>query len=617
MARTPTTSPTAATTPAPRTPRRTTSAGKVPAKRARTASTTYVIGLRFETTSSHRGAPSTGSSTPAVRRVGKSSVCWTVQNIQSWPFDASASANDSAPTPTLNTDRTSAATSTPPRCRSKLNGVTTATMIATCISIGTTSLRARPTSSAGRPSGETSWRSCEPDCISSIRLAPVNDAPISAVIATIPGTNNWSAESPSAIPGSSAAKMPRKTSGWIIAKTTAIGSRHTGLGSRFITFRVSATKVLMRVLASLRARTRLRVRCVEWLARFARSCCDLALDLGGAGGGLGGGLRIAQAATGEVEEDVVEGGPGKLDPGRGYAVRSQVGEQVPDHRGAVLHPQVERGVVHLDPGLGDALQPGCGAGGVAGGAEGEADQVAQPALEPRCAVVGDHAAVVDHDDPPGERVGLLEVVRREHDGAAGLRVQPPDQLLEVGAVLRVEARGRLVEEEHPREVHQTHRNVEAPTLAAGEGGHLAVDDRGQVELLDELGRPAAGVGAGQAVRAALADQLVAAELAVPGAVALPDEADRPAHVALCGDDVVAGDARRARRGCDQRGQHAQGGRLACAVGSEEGDELALPDLEVEAGDGLDGLLARGEVAGQATSHDRGSGEFLAVVGHGP
>ena len=58
-------------------------------------------------------------------------------------------------------------TSTPPRCRSKLNGVTTARMIAVCGSIGTISLRARPISSDERCSGETSSRSCEPVCISS------------------------------------------------------------------------------------------------------------------------------------------------------------------------------------------------------------------------------------------------------------------------------------------------------------------------------------------------------------------------------------------------------------------------------------------------------------------
>ena len=62
------------------------------------------------------------------------------------------------------------------------------------MSIGTTSLRARPTSSDERLSGETSSRSCEPVMISWVRFAPVNDAPIRAVIAMMPGTNHCSAE---------------------------------------------------------------------------------------------------------------------------------------------------------------------------------------------------------------------------------------------------------------------------------------------------------------------------------------------------------------------------------------------------------------------------------------
>ena len=115
----------------------------------------------------------------------------------------------------------------------------------------------------------------------------------------------------------------------------------------------------------------------------------------------------------------------------------------------------------------------------------------------------------------------------------------------------------------------------------------------------------AGVGAGQPVGAALADELVAPELAVPGAVALADVADRAADVALGGDDVVAGDLRGPGGRRDEGGEHPQGGRLAGAVGAEEGDELALGDLEVEAAHGLDGLLVRGEVAGQSPGHDRG------------
>ena len=261
-------------------------------------------------------------------------------------------------------------------------------------------------------------------------------------MATMPGTNHCSAE-PSAISGSSGAKRPRKTSGWIIAKTTAIGSRHTGLSSRFITFQVSATKVLMR----------------ESLLGAYGSCAWFGLDRRGHAATpsvsvvrVVGGLGLAQAATGEVEEDVVEGGSRDLHPRRGYAVRGQVGEQLTDHRGAVHDPQVERGVVDLDAGVGHPLQPGGGPGGVAGRAEAEPDQVAEPALEPGRGVVGDHPAVVDDHDATGEGVGLLEVVRGEHDRAAALGVQPADLLLEVGAVLRVEAGRRLVEEEHPRQV---------------------------------------------------------------------------------------------------------------------------------------------------------------------
>lgn len=67
---------------------------------------------------------------PASSSTGNSSVCCTVQNIQSCPSEASASANDSAPIPIEKTARIPSATSTPPRCRSKLNGVTTIRMIA-------------------------------------------------------------------------------------------------------------------------------------------------------------------------------------------------------------------------------------------------------------------------------------------------------------------------------------------------------------------------------------------------------------------------------------------------------------------------------------------------------
>ena len=78
--------------------------------------------------------------------------------------------------------------------------------------------------------------------------------------------------------------------------------------------------------------------------------------------------------------------------------------------------------------------------------------------------------MVDDDDPVGEPVGLLEVLRREqHRRAAG------DELLDdrpqLGAAARVEAGGRLVEEQHRRAVHERGGEVEAAAHAARVGAH--------------------------------------------------------------------------------------------------------------------------------------------------
>ena len=77
-------------------------------------------------------------------------------------------------------------------------------------------------------------------------------------------------------------------------------------------------------------------------------------------------------------------------------------------------------------------------------------------------------------------------------------------------------------------------------------------------------------------------------------------------VALVAHDVVPVDRGGARGRRDQRGQHPQGRRLAGAVGAEERDELARADLEVEAADGLDGVLLDREVAGEPAGDDRRS-----------
>ena len=138
---------------------------------------------------------------------------------------------------------------------------------------------------------------------------------------------------------------------------------------------------------------------------------------------------------------------------------------------------------------------------------------------------------------------------------------------------------------------------------------------GQVEGRDELLGALICLPAAHPERAGLADQLVAAALGVAGGVALAHVADGAADLAVLAHHVVPRDLGGAGGRRQQRGEHPQRGGLACAVGTEEGDELALGDLEIETANRLDGGLVTGEVAGEPARPDHWSGheESLAAI----
>ena len=189
-------------------------------------------------------------------------------------------------------------------------------------------------------------------------------------------------------------------------------------------------------------------------------------------------------------------------------------------------------------------------------------------------------------------------------------------LLQVHPVLRVEPGRRLVEEEDRRLLHQPDRHVQPAPLTPGELGDRTVGVLGEVERLEQLLGPGPGVAAGQAVGAGLADELVAPAVLVSGGVALTDVPDRAPDRGPVADDVEAGDLRRPRSRADQRGQHPERRRLAGAVRTEERDQLAGRDLQVEAANGLDRLLVARVVAGEPDGADhRPPGVHLVVVGH--
>ena len=107
-----------------------------------------------------------------------------------------------------------------------------------------------------------------------------------------------------------------------------------------------------------------------------------------------------------------------------------------------------------------AAQPFGSAG--QGGPQGAA---AHGGADLRGGAVGDDAPMTHQDDPVGEGVGLLKVVRGEDDGAPLLGVGM-DGLPEAAAPPDVHAGGRLVEDEQSRIAHKRHGEAQALLLAS-------------------------------------------------------------------------------------------------------------------------------------------------------
>ena len=99
---------------------------------------------------------------------------------------------------------------------------------------------------------------------------------------------------------------------------------------------------------------------------------------------------------------------------------------------------------------------------------------------------GDEFALVEHRDPVGELVRLLQVLRGQEDRhAAGDEVA--DDLPHGVAAARVQAGGRFVEEDDARVTDQGHRQIETPPHPAGVGGERFLGRVDQIELFEQFG----------------------------------------------------------------------------------------------------------------------------------
>ena len=147
--------------------------------------------------------------------------------------------------------------------------------------------------------------------------------------------------------------------------------------------------------------------------------------------------------------------------------------------------------------------------------------------------LGDDLAAVHDGDPVAERVRLLQVVRGEEHRHA-LVAQPAHLVPHVRAGLRVQAGGRLVQEDDLRLVDDAERDVHPAALAAGVRLALAVGVLGELERLQRDLGAALCLGLAHAVQPGLEHQLLAGGDLVPGAAALGDVADPAAHLARVG-----------------------------------------------------------------------------------
>src|SRR3954469_463912 len=196
--------------------------------------------------------------------------------------------------------------------------------------------------------------------------------------------------------------------------------------------------------------------------------------------------------------------------------------------------------------------------------------------------VGDDAAAVDDDGARAGGVYFLEDVRREDDRLVGAELL--DEVPHLVLLVRIEAVGRLVHDQHIRIVDQRLREAGAVLVSLGERVDRLVQHRLQEAELDHAVHRLLARGAGEAPQ--LGDELEERShrhVRVRGGV-LRQVADQALRLDGRLDHVVGADGDLAGGGRHEAGDHPHGGGLAGAVRAEEAEHLAALDGERDAVD---------------------------------
>ncbi len=174
----------------------------------------------------------------------------------------------------------------------------------------------------------------------------------------------------------------------------------------------------------------------------------------------------------------------------------------------------------------------------------------------------------------------------DQDGDA-VGTQPADHLLDAVDGDRVDAGEGLVQEHDLGVGDQGPGDLQAASFPAGERQRFCLSQLSDVELLEELIAPAA---AGRAIhpqhlhhaQQVLLDGELAEDARLLGEIAHAAVAGAAVHGPAGDVDALEPDL--AGVGLDHAAGHAEAGGLAGAVGAQQADDLAAPDLEVDAVD---------------------------------
>ncbi len=188
--------------------------------------------------------------------------------------------------------------------------------------------------------------------------------------------------------------------------------------------------------------------------------------------------------------------------------------------------------------------------------------------------------MVHHHHAVGHRQRLFLVVRHQDRGHAEPSLQQPDLAAQPLALLGIEGRQRLVEQQQARRGGQRPRQRDALLLAAGQLRRILRPRIRQADQLQQLRHPGIDLGAAPAPVHQPVGDVVADGQVGKQRVRLEDDAVVARRRRRAGDVAPVLDHPAARLRL-QPGDDPQQGRLAAAGRPDEADQLAALDREID------------------------------------